>query len=183
MRFTRLDIPEIILCEPEIFTDKRGYFTELFRKDKLDLFAGYEINFCQDNQSMSDYGVMRGLHYQLPPKAQAKYVRVIKGKILDVVVDIRKQSKNFGKHISIELSSENRKQIFIPKGFAHGYIVLSDYAIVAYKSDNYYSPKFERGIYFDDPDLKIDWQIDFSKIKISKRDSNQNLFKDAEYFI
>jgi len=129
MKFTRLDIPDVIFCEPQVFGDERGYFIEAFRKDKLDKFLGYKINFCQDNESKSSFGVLRGLHYQLAPHAQSKLVRVISGAVLDVAVDIRKGSPYFGKHVAVELSEENKKQLFVPRGFAHGFVVLSEEAV------------------------------------------------------
>ena len=138
MNFTRLEIPEVILCEPKILSDERGYFSETFRHDKLEEFLGYSVNFCQENESKSSYGVLRGLHYQLAPYAQTKLVRVLQGAVLDVSVDLRKDSPTFGKHIVIELSEENKKQILIPKGFAHGFITLSKEAVLTYKVDNYY---------------------------------------------
>ena len=141
MNFTRTKIPDVIICDPKIFGDSRGYFFESFREDTLEEFLGLKVNFCQDNESKSGYGVLRGLHYQLPPSAQTKLVRVIEGQILDVVVDIRKGSETFGEHVAVELTAENKRQLFIPKGFAHGFVVLSEKAIFAYKVDNYYKPK------------------------------------------
>ena len=182
MKFTRLDIPDVILCEPQVFDDGRGYFTEAFRKDKLDKFLGYSINFCQDNESKSSYGVLRGLHYQLAPHAQTKLVRVISGAVLDVAVDIRKGSPTFGKHVAVELSSENKKQLLVPRGFAHGFVVLSKEAIFAYKVDNYYAPDCDRGIAFNDNSLDIDWKIKPDVLQLSAKDLKQPLFKDADYF-
>ncbi|MDA7914562.1 dTDP-4-dehydrorhamnose 3,5-epimerase, partial [Akkermansiaceae bacterium] len=121
MNFKQTKIPDVVICETKIFGDSRGYFFESFREDTLEKFIGYKVNFCQDNESKSDYGVLRGLHYQLPPSAQTKLVRVIEGRVLDVVVDIRKGSKTFGEHVAVELSGDNKKQLFIPKGFAHGF--------------------------------------------------------------
>ena len=182
MNFTRLKIPDVILCEPTVFGDDRGYFTETFRQDKLEEFLGFTINFCQDNESKSSFGVLRGLHYQLAPHAQTKLVRVIQGSILDIAVDIRKRSPTFGQHLAIELSSENKKQLLVPRGFAHGFVVLSKEAIFAYKVDNYYSPKYDRGIDFNDKDLGIDWMIELDKLQLSPKDLKQPLFKDANYF-
>ena len=182
MQFTRLAIPEVILCEPQVFGDDRGYFSETFRQDKLDEFLGFKINFCQDNESKSSFGVLRGLHYQLAPFAQTKLVRVIKGKVLDVAVDIRKGSPSFGQHVAVELTEENKNQLLVPRGFAHGFVVLSEEAIFAYKVDNYYSPKCDRGMAFDDPALGIDWEIAKPKLQLSPKDTNQPLFKDAEIF-
>lgn len=173
MNFTRTKIPDVVICEPKVHGDDRGYFVETFRQDKLEEFIGYKINFCQDNESKSSYGVLRGLHYQLPPHAQTKLVRVIKGKVLDVAVDIRKGSPTFGQYISVELSEENKKQIFIPRGFAHGFVVLEDDTIFAYKVDNYYSPQCDRGIAFDDIDLNIDWQVKKEELNLSAKDTKQ----------
>ena len=182
MKFTRLKIPDVILCEPEVFGDDRGYFAETFRQDKLDAFLGFNINFCQDNESKSSFGVLRGLHYQLAPHAQTKLVRVIKGSVLDVAVDIRKGSPTFGQHVAVELTAENKKQLLVPRGFAHGFVVLSKEAIFAYKVDNYYSPECDRGIAFDDTALKIDWKLKPSDLQLSLKDTQQPLFKDAAYF-
>ena len=182
MNFTRLTIPDVILCEPEVFGDDRGYFIESFRQDKLDAFLGYSINFCQDNESKSSYGVLRGLHYQLAPYAQTKLVRVIQGSVLDVAVDIRKGSPTFGQHVVVVLTAKNKKQLLVPRGFAHGFIVLSTEAIFAYKVDNYYSPECDRGIAFDDATLAIDWQLKTSDLQLSIKDLKQPLFKDADYF-
>ena len=182
MKFTRLDIPDVILFEPQVFGDERGYFIEAFRQDKLDKFLGYSLNFCQDNESKSSYGVLRGLHYQLAPYAQTKLVRVISGAVLDVAVDIRKWSPTFGKHISVELSAENKKQLLVPRGFAHGFVVLSEEAIFSYKVDNYYHPESDRGIAFDDKILGIKWKLNSNELKLSEKDLNQPLFKNADYF-
>jgi len=181
MNFTRLTIPDVILCEPEVFGDDRGYFIESFRQDKLDAFLGYSINFCQDNESKSSYGVLRGLHYQLAPHTQTKLVRVIQGSVLDVAVDIRKGSPTFGQHVAVVLTAKNKKQLLVPRGFAHGFIVLSTEAIFAYKVDNYYSPECDRGIAFDDATLAIDWQLKTSDLQLSIKDLKQPLFKDADY--
>ena len=170
MKFSRAEIPDIIIIEPDVFTDERGYFFESFKQDELNDYLGYIINFCQDNESESSYGVLRGLHYQLNPYAQSKLVRVIKGKVLDVSVDIRIGSPTFGKHLDVELSEENKKQLFIPKGFAHGFVVLSETAIFCYKVDNYYDKESERGIAYNDPNLEIDWKIKNEDLKISDKD-------------
>ena len=182
MKFTRLEIPEVILCEPIILSDERGYFSEIFRQDKLNEFLGYSVNFCQENESKSSYGVLRGLHYQTNPYAQTKLVRVLQGTVLDVSVDLRKDSPTFGKHTAIELSEENKKQIFIPKGFAHGFIVLSKEAVLAYKVDNYYHQASEQGIAYDDKNLAIDWRLHPKDIKVSAKDANQTLFEEADFF-
>lgn len=182
MKFTRTAIHDVVICEPAIRGDDRGYFTETFRQDKLKDFLGFAINFCQDNESKSTYGVLRGLHYQLPPYAQTKLVRVIKGKVLDVAVDVRKGSTTFGQHVSVELTEDNKKQLLVPRGFAHGFVVLSEEAIFAYKVDNYYSKESERGIAFDDKTIGIDWKIKLKALQLSSKDLIQPVFEDAEYF-
>lgn len=182
MIFKRMAIKDVILCEPIVHGDDRGYFVETFRKDLLENFLDYEINFCQDNESKSSYGVLRGLHYQLEPYAQTKLVRVIKGRILDVAVDLRQNSPTFGQHVSVQLTEENKKQLLIPRGFAHGFIVLSKEAIFAYKVDNYYSSNHDRGIAYDDKKLNIDWKISHNNLKLSQKDLNQPSFKNGEYF-
>ena len=141
--------------ELKVHGDERGYFVETFRQDKFEDALGYKVNFVQDNESESSRGVLRGLHFQNPPFAQGKLVRVIKGAVLDVAVDIRRGSPSFGQHVAVELSGVNRKQMFIPRGFAHGFVVLTDTATFAYKVDNYYSPEYDRGLAFDDVDLNI----------------------------
>lgn len=178
MHFTRTAIKDVVIIEPKVFGDSRGYFTETFRQDLLEDFLGFKVNFCQDNESKSSYGVLRGLHYQLPPFAQTKLVRVIEGKVLDVAVDIRKGSETFGKFVAVELSGDNKKQLFIPKGFAHGFVVLSDSCIFAYKVDNYYSLEHDKGIAYDS--VGIDWQIPYEKLELSHKDAMQPLFSQAE---
>ena len=173
MNFTRTKIPDVVICEPTVHGDERGYFVETFREDKLEEFLGYKINFCQDNESKSSRGVLRGLHYQLHPAAQTKLVRVIQGRVLDVAVDIRKGSPTFGQHVSVELSSENKKQLLVPRGFAHGFVVLEDDTVFAYKVDNYYSPENDRGILFSDEALNIDWKILHDNLKLSDKDTKQ----------
>ena len=182
MKFTRLEIPEVILCEPKILSDERGYFSETFRQDKLEEFLGFSVNFCQENESKSTFGVLRGLHYQTNPYAQTKLVRVLQGAVLDVSVDLRKNSPTFGKHVAIELSEENKSQILIPKGFAHGFIVLSKEAVLAYKVDNYYHQGSERGIAYNDNSLAIDWKLKSEDIKVSAKDANQVLLKNSDLF-
>jgi len=173
-------IPEILIIQPQLHGDDRGYFAETFRQDILEEYTGKNFNFVQDNESKSSKGILRGLHYQLNPYSQSKLVRVIEGKILDVCLDIRKSSKTFAKHVSVELSSDNKKQLFVPHGFAHGFIVLSDTATVVYKVDNYYSPKYERGIAFDDKELSIDWVLPKDIIKLSDKDKSLPLLANAE---
>ena len=182
MKFTRLEIPDVILCETKTLSDERGYFSETFRQDKLEEFLGYSVDFCQENESKSSYGVLRGLHYQTNPNAQTKLVRVLQGTVLDVSVDLRKDSPTFGKYIAIELSEENKKQIFIPKGFAHGFVTLSKEAVLAYKVDNYYHQGSECGIAYDDNSLAIDWKLKSEDIKVSLKDANQTLFEEADFF-
>ena len=173
MNLKKTEIEDVIIIEPQIHGDERGYFLETFRMDKLEEFLGYKINFCQDNESKSSKGVLRGLHYQLAPYAQTKLVRVIQGRVLDVVVDIRKGSPTLGEHIAVELSAENKKQMFIPRGFAHGFVVLEDDTIFAYKVDNYYSPKHDKGISFNDEALNIDWLLEERELNLSAKDRVQ----------
>lgn len=179
MILKRTAISDVVLIEPHVFGDERGYFVETFREDCLEDFLGYKIPFCQDNESKSNYGVLRGLHYQEEPFAQAKLVRVIKGKVRDVVVDIRPHSATFGLHVSNILSEENKHQLFIPKGFAHGFVVLEDETIFSYKVDAYYSAKHDRGIYYNDPSLNIDWGVAKEHVKLSSKDQNQPLFQEV----
>jgi dTDP-4-dehydrorhamnose 3,5-epimerase len=173
MQFTRTKIEDVIIIEPKVHGDHRGYFVETFVSNKLEEFLGYKINFCQDNESKSSKGVLRGLHYQLPPHAQTKLVRVIQGRVLDVAVDIRKNSPTFGQYVAVELSSDNKKQLLVPRGFAHGFVVLEDDTIFAYKVDNYYSPECDRGIAFDDESLNIDWILKKEELKLSEKDTKQ----------
>ena len=173
MQFVRTNIPDVIIIEPKVHGDERGYFVETFRADKLEEFLGFKINFCQDNESKSSRGVLRGLHYQLPPFAQTKLVRVIQGRVLDVAVDIRYNSPTFGQFVAVELSAENKKQLLVPRGFAHGFVVLEDNTVFAYKVDNYYSPECDRGIAFDDESLNIDWILKKEELKLSDKDTKQ----------
>jgi dTDP-4-dehydrorhamnose 3,5-epimerase len=182
MNFVRTSIPDVIIIEPTAHGDDRGYFVETYRQDKLEKFLGHQINFIQDNESKSNKGVLRGLHYQLHPAAQTKLVRVIQGSVLDIAVDIREGSPTFGQSVSIELNAQNKKQLLIPRGFAHGFLVLKDETIFAYKVDNYYSPENDRGIAFDDPALKIDWKFNRSELLLSAKDTTQPLMRDAELF-
>jgi len=178
MQFTRTSIPDVILIDPVVHGDERGYFVETFRADKLEAFLGYKINFTQDNESKSSYGVLRGLHYQLPPFAQTKLVRVIEGKVLDVAVDIRKNSPTFGQYVAVELSGENKKQLLIPRGFAHGFIVLSESCTFAYKVDNYYSRDCDRGIAYDS--VGIEWQVPFETLQLSFKDTTQPKLEEVK---
>jgi len=174
MKFIPTHIPDVVLIKPKVFGDSRGYFMESFRRD---LFAEHigEIDFIQDNESKSTYGVLRGLHYQLPPYAQSKLVRVITGRVLDVAVDIRQNSPTFGRHVTAELTEENKHQLFIPKGFAHGFAVLSKEAVFSYKVDAPYAPDHERGIYYADPELGIDWGLPQAEIRLSEKDRKSPL--------
>ena len=180
MNFIRTAIPDVVIIEPQVHGDNRGYFVETFRQDKLEEFLGYKINFCQDNESKSSKGVLRGLHYQLAPTAQTKLVRVIEGSVLDVAVDIRKGSPTFGKHVAVTLTSENKKQMLVPRGFAHGFIVLEDNTTFAYKVDSYYSPQNDRGIAFDDEALGIDWILEHSELNLSAKDTKQPKLSEAK---
>lgn len=182
MNFIRTAISDVIIIDPIIHGDERGYFVETFRQDKLTEFLGYNIPFCQDNESKSSYGVLRGLHYQLPPFAQTKLVRVIEGEVLDVAVDIRKGSPTFGQHVAVKLSGGNKRQLLIPRGFAHGFVVLSETCTFAYKVDNYYSPECDRGIAFDDPALGIDWIVEKVQLQLSTKDTKQPLLNAADLF-
>jgi len=180
MKFVRCKIPDVVIVEPVVHGDDRGYFVETFRADKLEKFLGYKIDFCQDNESKSSRGVLRGLHYQLAPSAQTKLVRVIKGSVLDVAVDIRKGSPTFGKHVAVKLSGENKKQLLVPRGFAHGFVVLEDDTTFAYKVDNFYSPKNDRGIAFDDTSLGIEWQIPHAELNLSAKDKVQPKLNETD---
>ena len=179
MNVIKTAIPEVLIIEPKVFGDERGYFFESWNKSRFEEY-GINADFVQDNESKSRFGVVRGLHYQLPPYTQAKLVRVISGSVLDVAVDIRKNSPTYGKYVAVELSGENKRQLFIPRGFAHGFAVLSDEAIFAYKCDNIYMPSAERGIAFNDPDLNIDWKVQFDKWNLSAKDTQHPAFADIE---
>ena len=180
MKFVRQSIPDVILIEPSVYGDNRGYFVETFRQDLFEEVVGYQVNFIQDNESKSTKGVLRGLHYQLPPYTQAKLVRVIEGSVLDVAVDIRKSSPTFGQHVAVELTAENKHQLFVPHGFAHGFIVLSDSATFVYKVDNYYAPEYDRGIAFNDKDLAIDWQLPLEMLQLSDKDKSHLSLANAK---
>ncbi len=170
MKITETEIKGCFIIEPAVFTDERGYFMESFNKQRFNEAIGWEVNFVQDNQSFSSKGVVRALHYQIGEHAQAKLVRVLSGSVLDVAVDLRENSPTFGQHVSVELSYENRKQLFIPRGFAHGFIVLSETAEFFYKCDNYYKKESEGGILYNDPKLNIDWKLSPDKIMVSEKD-------------
>lgn len=179
MKVIECALPEVKIIEPEVFGDARGYFFEAWNGEKF-RNAGLDFQWIQDNESKSSYGVVRGLHYQLPPCAQAKLVRVIYGRVIDVAVDIRRDSATFGKHVAVELSGENKRQLLIPRGFAHGFAVLSETAVFAYKCDNIYMPSCERGIAYDDPALGIDWQLPPEAIVLSAKDRNNVPLAEAE---
>jgi dTDP-4-dehydrorhamnose 3,5-epimerase len=180
MEITKTPIAGLLVLTPRVFQDDRGYFLESFNAKNL-AEAGITTSFVQDNESKSTRGVIRGLHYQLNPHAQAKLVRVIEGTVFDVAVDLRKDSPTFGQWYGLELSGENKIQLFIPRGFAHGFSVLSETAVFAYKCDAYYEPKSERGIVYNDPQLNIDWKVDENEACISGKDQANPLFREAEY--
>ena len=175
------ELEGVKIIEPRIFGDARGYFFESWNEQKYK-DAGIDCNWVQDNESKSRFGVLRGLHFQAAPYTQAKLVRVIQGAVLDVALDIRKGSPTFGKHIAVELSAENKRQLFVPRGFAHGFVVLSEEVIFAYKCDNAYMPSHERGVAFNDPALGIDWRVNLSEYILSPKDTQNPLFADAEVF-
>ena len=181
MEYIETDIKGVYVIEPRVFNDARGYFMEAWKKSEFEEHIG-NVQFIQDNESKSSYGVLRGLHYQKGAASQAKLVRVIKGRVLDVAVDIRRSSPTFGKHVMVELSEDNKRQFFIPRGFAHGFLVLSDEAIFIYKVDNPYAPQQEAGIRWNDPELGIEWPIDPKDVQTSEKDMKQPLLKDAELF-
>ena len=181
MEYRETAIEGVYVIEPKVYEDARGYFMESWKKAEFEEHIG-KVDFIQDNESKSSYGVLRGLHYQKGAFSQAKLVRVIKGKVLDVAVDIRKSSPTFGKHMAVVLSEENRRQFYIPRGFAHGFLVLSPEAIFTYKVDNVYAPQSEAGLRWNDPALAIDWNIDSKALIMSAKDLVQPLLKDAELF-
>ncbi len=174
-------LADVFIIEPKVWGDERGYFFESYREDLISKHLR-KFHWVQDNESLSVKGVLRGLHYQLPPFAQSKLVRVIRGTVLDVAVDIRKGSPNFGKHMTIELSEENKKQILIPRGFAHGFLVLSDTAIFSYKVDNYYSKESERSILWNDPSIGVDWQLSESNLVLSEKDKVGKQLSEVDIF-
>ena len=177
MKLIPQSISEVLVIEPKVHYDERGYFIETYREDLFLEALGYKVNFIQDNESKSDFkGVLRGLHYQLPPFTQSKLDRVIEGKVLDIAVDIRRNSITFGQHVSVEISAQNKRQIFIPQGFAHGFVVISDKAIFSYKVDQYYSAAHNSGIAYDDNDLGIDWELPKEDLIISKADQGHPNF-------
>ena len=181
MNYIQTEIDGVWIIEPKVFNDARGYFMEAFKEEEFRANIG-DVHFVQDNESKSSFGVLRGLHYQKGEDSQAKLVRVIKGKVLDVAVDLRRSSPTFGKYVSVELSEENKRQFFIPRGFAHGFLVLSEEAIFTYKVDNGYAPQAEASIRFNDETIGIDWPVAESQFILSEKDGHAVSFKDAEYF-
>lgn len=181
MQYIETEIKGVWVLEPRVFEDARGYFMETYRQEDFDAHIG-ETVFVQDNESKSSYGVVRGLHYQKGEWSQAKLVRVMQGKVLDVAVDLRRSSETFGKFVAVELSADNKRQLFVPRGFAHGFAVLSDTAVFAYKVDNKYMPSAEASIRFDDPDIGIEWPVAADDMILSPKDLNAKSFKEAETF-
>ena len=183
MNVIQTAIPGVLIIEPRVFTDARGYFFESFSQREFDEqvapILGHSITFVQDNESMSAYGVVRGLHYQRPPFTQSKLVRCVKGSVLDVAVDIRKGSPTFGRHVAVELTEDNHRQFFIPKGFAHGFVVLSETAVFQYKCDAFYHPEADAGIQLLDPALGIDWRIPQDQVMMSEKDRTRAALKDS----
>ena len=179
MKMTRTDIEGLVVIEPRVFGDSRGYFFESFSQREFEKEVG-QVRFVQDNESKSSYGVVRGLHFQKPPHTQSKLVRVVKGRVLDVAVDLRRDSKTYGKYFSVELTEDNHLQLFIPKGFAHGFAVLSDEAVFQYKCDEFYAPESEGAIAWDDPDIGVDWQIPEDKVILSEKDKKHPLLRESK---
>ena len=179
MNIIETEIQGVFIIEPKVFGDSRGYFFESFSKKEFDSKIG-PVEFVQDNESKSCYGVVRGLHFQKPPHAQAKLVRVVKGKVLDVAVDLRKDSPTYGKHVAVELSEDNHRQVFIPKGFAHGFSVLSEEAVFQYKCDDYYAPETEGAVAWNDPELNIDWRVPADMMILSEKDKRHPELKDLK---
>ena len=182
MDYKKTEIEGVYIIQPKVFKDNRGYFMETFRQSDFDAGIGRHVEFIQDKESKSSRGVLRGLHYQKGEASQAKLVRVIKGRVVDVAVDIRRSSKTFGRYVMVELSEENKTQFFIPRGFAHGFLVLSDEAIFTYKVDNAYAPQQEASIRYDDPDIAIEWPMDMAEVITSEKDMNARWLRDAETF-
>ena len=180
MEVIKTDIEGVVIIKPRLFRDGRGYFFESYSEKDFNAQVR-EVRFVQDNESKSSYGVLRGLHFQKPPYAQSKLVRVIKGAVLDVAVDIRKGSPTFGKHVAVELTEDNHRQLFIPRGFAHGFSVLTPEVIFQYKCDNFYAPQSEGALAWDDPDLGIDWRIPADRVILSEKDRHHPRLKDAEW--
>lgn len=182
MNYIEQSVKGVFVIEPKVFGDSRGYFYESFKQAEFDEHIGHHVEFVQENQSKSSKGVLRGLHYQKGNASQAKLVRVVKGSVLDVAVDIRKSSPTFGKYVAVELSEENNRQLFIPRGFAHGFLVLSDEAVFTYKVDNVYAPQADAGIMYNDPQVGIEWPKLDCEFLLSEKDTKHPLLKDAEVF-
>lgn len=176
----KTEIPGVLIIEPKVFGDDRGYFMESFNAREFAEKTGVDITFVQDNESKSRLGVLRGLHFQLPPYTQSKLVRVVKGKVLDVAVDIRKGSPTYGKYVTCEMTEENKRQFYVPKGFAHGFCVLSEEAVFQYKCDDFYHPEAEGAIAWDDPDIAIQWPLEAEKVILSEKDKHHPNLKDFE---
>jgi len=181
MKVIKTSIPDVLIFEPKVFGDERGYFMESFREDIIKKHIG-DVNFVQDNESFSEYGVLRGLHFQRPPFTQGKLVRVIQGEVLDIVVDIRLDSPTYRQHVSVLLSDENKRQLWVPKGFAHGFAVLSKTALFSYKCDNYYAPDYDGGIAWNDSNINIDWQLPQEDIQLSEKDKKHPLLSEIKDF-
>lgn len=182
MKVIKTSIPDILIFEPKVFGDSRGYFMESFRQEIIEKYIG-KINFIQDNESFSEYGVLRGLHFQRPPFTQGKLVRVLEGEVLDVAVDIRLKSPTYKQFVAVKLSKENRRQLWVPKGFAHGFVVLSKTALFSYKCDNYYAPSHEGGIRWNDSEIGIDWLLSEKDIQLSAKDKVLPQLSEAKDFI
>ena len=182
MQFTRTNIKDVVIVEPKVHGDDRGYFVESYIQDELNGFLGFNVNFIQDNESKSSIGVLRGLHYQQFPFTQSKLVRVVKGAVLDVAVDIRLGSPTFSQSVAVKLTAKNKKQLFVPRGFAHGFLVLEEDTIFSYKVDNYYSPKSDKGIINNEPEIAVDWGLSSDLIMMSEKDKSLPCLKDAALF-
>lgn len=180
MKFKETSIEGLVILEPQIFSDSRGYFYESYNARDFEAATGRKVNFVQDNQAFSHYGVLRGLHFQLPPHTQAKLVSVVRGKVLDVAVDLRKGSPTYGRYEAVELSGDNNLKLFIPGGFAHGYLVLSRTALFQYKCDSFYAPKAEGGLAWDDPDIGIEWPLAPEELILSPKDLRHGQLKDFD---
>jgi len=181
MKIITTEIPEVLIFEPDVFGDHRGYFFESFRQDIFDKQVE-NVQFVQDNQSKSGFGVLRGLHFQKPPNTQAKLVQCLQGEVLDIAVDIRMGSPTYGKHVPVRLSEANHRQLYIPRGFAHGFVVLSETAVFSYKCDNYYTPSADGGLAWNDPTINIDWILSPEEIKLSEKDKNQPPLVEITHF-
>jgi len=181
MKVITTQIPEVLIFEPDVFGDHRGYFFESFRQDVFEKYVG-KVQFVQDNQSKSGFGVLRGLHFQKMPHTQAKLVQCLQGEVLDIAVDIRIGSPTYGKHVAVQLSEANHRQLYIPRGFAHGFVVISETAVFSYKCDNYYNPDADGGLAWDDPEINIDWILSSDEIKLSEKDKKQPSLTQITHF-